>query len=370
MPRPSPFLALAQQLERRFATGVRAAWSESEFDDLALAAFALQFERIPAYRAFCDGRGRTPAGVTSWREVPAVPAEAFKSLELYAGGDARPEATFLTSGTTLGRAARGSHLVPRLELYRSSLLPPFKAHVLAARGRIRFVSLIPSPDELRDSSLSFMVGTAAAALASETHWLVDGSGALDLDALRSITRRASHAREPVLILGTALALLNALERTEGEPLAPLPPGSRIMETGGFKGAGREITRVELYARLGEATGVPAQRIVSEYGMTELLSQLYEPVLSDGPGAVGTHVPPPWLKVRALDHVTLDELPEGEEGLLCFFDLANAGSVCHVLTEDVGSVWKGRVRLAGRAGGAEPRGCSRAMDELMSAAGTK
>jgi hypothetical protein len=172
----------------------------------------------------------------------------------------------------------------------------------------------------------------------------------------------------VLILGTALALLNALERLEGEPLALLPPGSRIMETGGFKGAGRDVTRVDLYGRLSEATGVPLERIVSEYGMTELLSQLYEPVLSEGPGAVGTHVPPPWLKVRALDPATLEELPGGDEGLLCFFDLANVGSICHVLTEDVGSVWKGRVRLAGRAGGAEPRGCSLAMDELMSAAG--
>lgn len=140
-----------------------------------------------------------------------------------------------------------------------------------------------------------------------------------------------------------------------------------METGGFKGAGREVTRVELYRRLAEATGLPAQRIVSEYGMTELLSQLYEPVLSEGPGAAGTHLAPPWLKVRALDPVTLEELPSGEEGLLCFFDLANAGSVCHVLTEDVGSVAKGRVRLAGRVRGAEPRGCSLAMDELMAAA---
>jgi hypothetical protein len=232
---------------------------------------------------------------------------------------------------------------------------------------MRFISLIPAPAELPESSLSFMVGAAAEALATETHWLVDGGGHLDLDALRRVTRRASHAREPVLILGTALALLNALERLEGEPLSPLPAGSRIMETGGFKGAGREVTRVELNRRLAEATGLPAQRIVSEYGMTELLSQLYEPVLSEGPGAAGTHLAPPWLKVRALDPVTLEELPSGEEGLLCFFDLANAGSVCHVLTEDVGSVAKGRVRLAGRVRGAEPRGCSLAMDELMAAA---
>ncbi len=351
----------------RLDSGVSRAWTDAEFNRFALAAFALQFEGIRPYRAYCERRGRTPSTVAKWQEVPAVPTSAFKALELYAGDGSRPEAIFRTSGTTLGTGARGRHLVASLELYRRSLRPPFRAHVLAARSRIRFVSLIPSPDQAPDSSLSFMVGAAADAFASRVHWLVDGTGALDVDGLRRVTRRAAHAREPVLVLGTAMALLNALERIEDEPIAALPQGSRIMETGGFKGAGREVTRSELYERLARGTGVPAGRIVSEYGMTELLSQLYEPVLSEGPGAVGTHVPPPWLRVRALDPTTLEELGEGEEGLLCFFDLANAGSVCHLLTEDVGSVVKGRVRLAGRVSGAEPRGCSIAMDELMAAA---
>ena len=101
-------------------------------------------------------------------------------------------------------------------------------------------------------------------------------------------------------------------------------------------------------------------------MTELQSQLYTPVLSEPGHDRGAHVLPPWMRVRALDPSTLEEVEEGAEGLLAFFDLANAGSVCHVLTEDVGSVTSGRVRLAGRVTGAEPRGCSRAMDDLMAA----
>lgn len=361
------FSAFAGELERRFAAGVRAPWSDADFDALARAAFRLQFEQIPAYRAFCERRGRTPRATFRWQDVPPVPATAFKHLDLVVGGRTPPEAVFRTSGTTRGSEARGRHVVPRLSLYRRSLLPPFARHVLAARGKIRFVSLIPSPAERPDSSLSFMVGAAAEVLATGTHWLVDATGELDDEALRRIARRAAHAREPVLLLGTALAFLNALERLDDAPLPRLAPGSRIMETGGFKGSGREVARTELYRRLAEATGVPAERIVSEYGMTELLSQLYEPVLSEGPGAAGTHVPPPWLRVRALDPATLEEVKPGEEGLLCFFDLANLGSVCHVLTEDVGSVVEGRVRLEGRAPGAEPRGCSLAIDELMQAA---
>jgi hypothetical protein len=363
----SSLRALAERLERRFAGGVRVDWPPEEFEAFALEAFALQFERNGAYRAFCERRGATPGSVRRWQDVPPVPATAFKHLDLVAGDTRAVEATFRTSGTTRGAEGRGRHLVPRLSLYRASLLPTFAAHVLAARGRIRFVSLIPSPSEQPESSLSFMVGAAADRFSTEAHWLVNAQGVLDENALRRILRRASNAREPVLVLGTVLALLHALDRIEGAPIAALAPGSRVMETGGFKGAGRAVTRVELYERLARAMGLPSGRIVSEYGMTELLSQLYEPVLSEGPGATGTHVPPPWLRVRALDPVTLEEVEPGEEGLLCFFDLANAGSVCHVLTEDVGSVVRGRVRLTGRAAGAEPRGCSLAMDELMSAA---
>jgi hypothetical protein len=363
----SGFPALAEELERRFAAGVRIPWSDQEFDALALAAFRLQFEHIPAYRAFCERRGRTPHSTTRWQDVPAVPTAAFKHLDLVVGGTTAAEALFRTSGTTRGPAALGRHFVPRLSLYRRSLLPPFALHVLAARKKIRFISLIPSPAERPDSSLSFMVGAAAEAFATEVHWLVDASGVLDVETLRRVARRSANAREPVLVLGTALALLHALERLEGAPLPDLAPGSRIMETGGFKGSGREITRVELYRQLAGATGIPVERVVSEYGMTELLSQLYEPVLAEGPGAAGMHVAPPWLRVRALDPTTLEEVQPGGEGLLCFFDLANAGSVCHVLTEDVGSVVDGRVRLTGRMPGAEPRGCSLAMDELMQVA---
>jgi hypothetical protein len=108
-------------------------------------------------------------------------------------------------------------------------------------------------------------------------------------------------------------------------------------------------------------------MIGEYGMTELLSQLYEPVLGSGVSGYDSYVPAPWLRVRALDPITLAEVPDGTPGLLAFFDLANAASVCHVLTEDIGTVSGGHVRLQGRAVGAEPRGCSIAMDELLSAA---
>jgi hypothetical protein len=363
------FDTLAAELQLRFSRGVGVPWTEEEFNWFALLSFGEQFRTNPTYRAFCEGRGRTPGTVTTWEDVPAVPTAAFKHLDLIAPDAEKPQAVFLTSGTSGGSTRRGRHLVRSLDLYRSSLLPTFQAHVLSDVDRIAFASLVPSPTELPDSSLSFMVAAAAEAFASEVRWLVDSAGKLDLDGLRTLASHSSNTGKPVLLLGTAFAFVHMLERIDEDltPLAPFATGSRIMETGGFKGRVREIPRPELYAQIAAATGVPAARVVNEYGMTELLSQLYEAVLSEGPGAVGTHLPPPWLRVRALDPATLQSLPSGEDGILAFFDLANLGSVCHVLTEDVGSVIDGRVRLSGRMEGADLRGCSRAMDEMIAAA---
>jgi hypothetical protein len=359
------FDALARELVERFSVGVESPWSDAEFSALALRVFAHQFAHNPMYRRYSERRGATPNTVRAWQDVPLVPTGAFRHLDLVAGEVDAVEAVFHTSGTSSRGHAPGRHLIPRLSLYSASLRPPFKAHLLPDSDELHFISLIPSPAELPRSSLSYMVGAAAEAFASDVHWVVDGAGVINRDLLAGAVRDSGREGRAVLLLGTAFAFVHALEQ---DALGSLPPGSRIMETGGFKGRSREVTSFELYEALSSSTTVALDHIVNEYGMTELQSQLYTPVMSEHADAGDSHVFPPWMRVRALDPLTLEELEEGGEGLLAFFDLANAGSVCHVLTEDVGSVGSGRVRLGGRVVGAEPRGCSRAMDDLMAAAG--
>lgn len=360
------FDSIAAELESRFRDGVAEPWNSTEFEIRALGVFRHQFANCSTYRTFCEHRGITPDNVEGWEQVPAVPATAFKSFDFVSGARGSDHALFRTSGTTRGARKLGRHHVPRLSLYRASLLSPFETALLQdASAPMRFLSLVPNPSEAPHSSLSYMVGAAAEHLAAQTHWLVDAEGELDVFGLVSILELVRGRDEPVLLLGTALAFVHVLERPDVD-LGFLPEGSRIMETGGFKGASRAVSREELYRHIGKVTAIPAERIVNEYGMTELLSQLYEPVLSEGIVAAGVHVLPPWLRVRALDPTTLRRLPEGEDGILAFFDLANLGSVSHVLTEDVGSVVDGRLRLRGRVTSAEPRGCSRVMDDLMAA----
>lgn len=335
-------------------------WSESDLDRWSMWAFSHQYHGSTRYRHWCDARGVTPHSVERWQDVPAVPAEAFKHFDFVTPDGYEPEVVFRTSGTTAGTTMRGRHLVPSLDLYRHSMTAPMKWALLPDADRIDVVSLIPSAEARPDSSLSVMASQAAQAFGDDCFWLVDGAGAY---VPSEIARwRGRESDQPVLILATALSLVHTID--EPGVLGALPTGSTLMETGGFKGASRTVSRDELYAGVHARWGLGADRIVSEYGMTELLSQLWEPVLHEGEAARGTHRPAPWLRVRALDPMSLRELPEGEVGVLAFFDLANFGSVSHVLTQDLGAVIDGHVHLRGRVIGSEPRGCSRAMDELM------
>jgi hypothetical protein len=164
--------------------------------------------------------------------------------------------------------------------------------------------------------------------------------------------------EAVMLFGTALAFLNLLE-VLGSRRLELPPGSVAMETGGFKGSGRDTGKRALYEQLSLQLGVAIDSIWNEYGMTELSSQFY----SNGLGR--SHRAPPWLRFQVIDPDTNKEAALGKVGLLRIVDLANLWSVLAVLTQDLAIAQPdGGFLLLGRDPDALPRGCSRAMDELL------
>lgn len=367
------FDELAQTLTAHFRAGVDAPLDDVAFDELARQVFAWQFGSNPAYRAFCRGRGVTPEAWPGWRGVPPVPATAFKHLSLVSGDPRRVEATFRTSGTTRGGGARGVHHVPSLALYREASLPNLRAHLLPGlEPPVRIVSLVPSAQAAPHSSLSRMMAFALEAWGdARSTSPADPERGVDVGAAGRALAEASDEGCPVWVAGTAFAFvhwLDAVGRGEVGELR-LPPGSRLMETGGFKGRSREVPRAELYDGLSRTLGIAPERMVNEYGMTELLSQFYEPVLRPAYGGGGGpearwHVGPPWVRTQILDPETLGPVPEGTPGLLCHHDLANLGSVAAVLTEDRGVAVGPGFRVLGRTPGAEPRGCSLALEELL------
>lgn len=361
---------LRSELLARIAKGPGAPMDDAEFDRLARAVFAHQYAHNRPYRLFCDRRGASPESVAHWTEIPAVPTDAFKAAALVCGdADAPMAAVFRTSGTTAGPERRGTHHVPDLALYDAALRAGFGAHLLPDGARPRMISLVPPPSALPDSSLSHMAGAVVADFgAAESAWFVSPDGGIDHEGLAAALRAAEAAEEPVCILGTAFAFVHWLDALrEAGTRFRLPSGSRLMDTGGFKGRSREVTREELYEGFGERLGIPYAWCVNEYGMTEMSSQFYDG-LAGSAGAPGErlHAGPAWVRTQATDPETLRPLAHGEVGVLRHVDLANLGSVAAIQTADLGVTSPRGFRVLGRASGAEARGCSIAMDDLLSA----
>jgi acyl-CoA synthetase (AMP-forming)/AMP-acid ligase II len=341
---------------------------EARFDALARDLFAFQFAHCAPYRRFCQGRGTTPASVRSWREIPAVPTGAFKELALTSFPVERAVHTFRTSGTTT--ATRGALHLDTLELYEASLLPSFRRHVLpdlAADGRADFTVLAQSPEELPDSSLSHMFGEVVRVLGTaQSAFAVRGSAPqweLVLERLHVAQARGT----PLVLCSTAFAMVHLLDTLEARELRfVLPPEARVMETGGFKGRSRALTRDALYAEIEHKLGVPPERIVNQYGMTELGSQFYDSVLVE-PGATRRKLGPPWAMARVVDPDSGEDVPRGETGAIVIVDLTNTGSVLALQTADLGRRLSDGFEVLGREAGAEERGCSIAADALLGGA---
>jgi hypothetical protein len=341
--------------------------STTAFETLALAIFEYQFESCEPYRRFCLARQRRPGEVDDWRDIPAVPIQAFKHATLCCG---EAERVFLSTGTTAGPAGRSRHFVPDLSLYRRSAGLGLRRFLFPDVERIRLLSLIPTAAARPESSLAQMVAWAFEQFGdSASAYAVDGSG-IDLDRLVGALRDAEASGAPLCIFSTTGALLRLLDLLRERDLGfRLPHGSRVMDTGGDKGAPRRISRNGLLHACWNAFAIPGYFCVNEYGMAELSSQYYDSVIADrftGRHRARRKVGPHWLRTLVIDPDSLRPCPPGQPGLLCHLDLANAGSAMAVLSEDLGVAEDEGLRLLGRMPGAESRGCSMSVLEWTAA----
>ena len=316
-----------EQVEQAVLAHLRAG---GDLLDVALALCRWQQRHVPAYGRFAQG-----AEPTDLAGIPSVPVALFKHVRFCC--TASPAAVFRTSGTTTG--ARGEHAMPTTRAYDAASLAWFRACVPGCPTD-HTISLVTDDRRHPNSSLGHMV----------THFAPERRCFFDLeagvDAAGAWAALAAAAR-PTWVPTTAFALAELL-RTPGD--ARLPPGSVLMVTGGFKGRTSEVDEAELLREAAARLGGP--RLIREYGMTELSSQLWD--TGDGYRA------PPWLHVYAVD--PLGGQPVAGEGLLRFVDLASWGSCLAIETEDLGRVVGDRVELVGRLRGAPARGCSLSVEE--------
>ncbi len=342
-----------------------AAPEAEHFEPLALRIFQHQFEYIELYRRVCEQRGSTPATVRGWRDIPLVPVSAFKQRQLSCDV---PERIFLSSGTTQGTDQRSRHAMPDLRLYRAASVAGLRRFLFPDVAQMRILSLVPRSIDWPESSLAQMVSWAIEVFGDESSRCCATPGVFQFEPFVEGLRQSEGDGAPLCILTTTAGLVSFFDYCrERDLLFRLPHSSRLMDTGGAKGAPRVLSRNGLLQAIWSTFAIPGYYVVNEYGMSELSSQYYDNVLIDRCAGRFSHrakVGPAWLRTRFLDPQTLKDVAEGESGLLCHIDLANVGSALAVLTEDIGRRTAYGFDVIGRATGSELRGCSLALSHFV------
>ncbi|MCX6182321.1 MAG: acyl transferase [Bacteroidetes bacterium] len=307
--------------------------SENDFFEAALEVFAYQYENNAVYMEFVD---LLPSfkkeKIKSVNDFPFLPIQFFKSKQIISTTAAQ-YTIFKSSGTTSENP--GKHYVSDIKLYEKSFLKSFRQFYGDPEG-LCIIGLLPSYLERQNSSLIYMVQHLIQL--SKTP-----KSRFSLQPDDELIYFLTTSDEPKILFGVTFALLDFADKIK----APLK-NTTIIETGGMKGRGKELTRLELHATLSSSFACP---IRSEYGMTELLSQAY---CNDDL----TFKAPSWMKLLVRDPNDPFQITTQGKGALNVIDLANINSCAFIATDDLGQVHSnGTFEVSGRLDNSDLRGCN-------------
>lgn len=311
--------------------------SDNNFTETALDVFHYQALNNPVYKEYLNRIGCEIKQVIGLDHIPFLPISFFKIFDVVTANQT-PQQVFLSSGTT--GMQRSKHVVVNTKLYEESFRTGF-THFFGNIKDYTILALLPSYLEQKNSSLVYMVSD----LIKQSDNTDSGFYLKDYQLLKEKLIQLDAQGKKVLLIGVTYALLDLIDTHTFQLKNTL-----IMETGGMKGRRKELIKEELHAILKKGFGV--DKIYSEYGMTELLSQAY----SLGNTLFET---PPWMKIRIRemeDPFTL--LPNGKSGGINIIDLANVNSCSFIATQDLGKIHtNGKFEVLGRFDHSDIRGCN-------------
>jgi hypothetical protein len=306
------------------------------FTEKSLQIFNFQYEENIVYREWVNALGVPPYSVKTITDIPFLPVSFFKSHDVVSSLFT-PEIIFESSGTT--QAINSKHLIKDLHLYRQSFIKGFEKFYGNPNDWC-IIGLLPSYLERKGSSLVIMVDQLIK-LCGQTE---SGFYLNEFEKLFFVLQELENKKQKTLLIGVTFALLDFAKQF---PMSL--KHTVIMETGGMKGRRQEMTRQQVHTILTQKLGV--EKVHSEYGMTELLSQGY----SYGDGIFKTV---PWMKILLRDEDDPLKIKLEGRGLINIIDLANIYSCSFIATDDVGTLYKDEsFEVLGRFDNSDIRGCS-------------
>lgn len=318
--------------------------SALQFEELCLSVFRYQAKECEVYAQFLKGLSILPETIQKIEEIPFLPIEFFKSQEIKTSEPDIKSIIFTSSGTT--GMVQSKHFVSDVSVYEKSYLKGFEL----AYGNIQdycVLALLPSYLERDGSSLIYMMED----LIVKSNHPDSGFYLNNYEELILKINSLVANSQKTLLIGVTYALLDLSDQF------PLYKGGKgdfgnvtVMETGGMKGKRKEMVREELHSTLCKGFGV--NKIHSEYGMTELLSQAY----SKGDGIFNC---PPWMKILIRDtNDPFSYLPQNKTGGINVIDLANINSCSFIATQDLGKLHSDNsFEVLGRFDNSDIRGCN-------------
>ncbi|MDZ4748279.1 MAG: acyl transferase [Saprospiraceae bacterium] len=311
--------------------------NEKDFEGVAMELWKYQYTFNPLYRSYCDLLGIQRDQVSKMAEIPYLPIVMFREHEIKTGNWTH-EKVFRSSGTR--GSIQSKHFVRDVNWYHGISERCFRGS-FESEADYAWIGLLPSYLERADSSLVDMV-----------HHFMERSQHADNRFFPQIDQvliaslaSLKHSNYPTILIGVSFALIDLFERTD----VPVWDNLLVIETGGMKGRGKEMTREELYMQLRQH--YEGLRIASEYGMTELLSQAY---MTGDYFWCG-----PTMHVRMRDiSDPLRLIEHGQRGVINIIDLANIDTCAFIATDDVGiSYVDGSFEVLGRLDNSDLRGCN-------------
>lgn len=289
------------------------------------------------YRSYCDLLKVGPSEVRSIADIPYLPIVMFRDHEVKTG-NWNPEKIFRSSGTT--GSIQSQHQVRELNWYRKICRKCFQIQ-FDQPEQYAWLGLLPSYLGRTDSSLVEMVHHFMESSKHTENRFFPQVNEEIIAALSSL----QQSNMPTILIGVSFALIDLFARTD----VPVWDNLLVIETGGMKGRGKEITREELYKQLRQHN--VGLKIASEYGMTELLSQAYR---IDGHFHGG-----PTLRVYMRDiSDPLRMIGDGQRGVINVIDLANIDTCAFIATDDIGIAYAdGGFDVLGRLDYSDLRGCN-------------
>lgn len=305
------------------------------FEKRALRLFQIQSQKCDVYRKYLGLINVDSSQVSQIEQIPFLPIQFFKNQKILST-NSEAEIIFSSSGTSGQNASK--HYVSDVSIYEESFLSAFKQFYGSVED-YRIMALLPSYLEREGSSLVYMCDQ----LIKKSKHPQSGFYLNNLDQLKKNLQNKTDKK--TLIIGVSYALIDLVEKG-----AIKLQNTIVMETGGMKGKRKEMIREELHQILKDGFGL--DKIHSEYGMTELLSQAY----SKGDGVFES---PDWMRVvaRSTDD-PLSVLGDNISGGLNIIDLANINSCAFIATQDLGkTLGNNQFEVLGRFDHSDVRGCN-------------